>query len=810
MAYNTLYFCKDKPYVVNLRPVNRLKIPTELTDKMIMNKTIFHNLTLVLLIAVVSTAAFSQDSEGLSPIADAGSSRYAAQKPVVLDGSGSYDPDSSGPLSYTWRQIAGPPVVIVDANTATPTIGGSFQPGTGRDTTPVLGGFSQTDGIQECEFELVVSDGEFESLPDTVKVVVVPYFGESTLNLENDSFDPNRPTSVSFFGGIDCSTGMTVPPSMVGEVPDWLHANVIDFFSGYQARTEGGMRTFFHYGDMLIVYLSSIAPDYKQMIQTIGWSAGGQPALDVAVQLNRTYIDARYAVNRVTLIDSGYCLQQPEKIEVLLNNPVDGEIFWVDSYLGENNIFFPNVLNVDSSLSHMEIMEWYGSSLVTQNAHDFNGGVVAGMYWSIAGPGRNLQLALTPGEQTYKYKWLGSKSSGYMDFYDEQQYPARLPEPVTLIGPEDCAFVDANGAVFSCEESENAVGYQLLFGSDPYRVMDYYIISDTPDPPTEVVTASFFEQTWWTIKARDQYGSTIYADPILVSFENLEPPPIENITIGKEYSSIQRAIDDARNGDEIVVRPGVYQGKINFKGKNLTLRSTDPNDPAVITETILIAYGDVVTFSNGEDANCVLAGFTIADSDNGIYCSAASPTITNCNIVDNVSAGMKLYMASKPTISKCIIAGNGGSGLDMYTFTAGRYILINSPTIVNCTIAGNSKIGISEGMPTVLNSIIYGNGVQITGSSAIVTYSNVQGGYSGEGNIDADPFFADPDNGDYHLKSQAGRWNPASQSWVTDEVSSACVDAGDPSTPLGLEPSNNGGVINMGAYGGTLEASKSP
>ncbi len=63
--------------------------------------------------------------------------------------------------------------------------------------------------------------------------------------------------------------------------------------------------------------------------------------------------------------------------------------------------------------------------------------------------------------------------------------------------------------------------------------------------------------------------------------------------------------------------------------------------------------------------------------------------------------------------------------------------------------------------------------------------------------------------GDYHLKSQAGRWNPKSQTWVQDDVTSACIDAGDPNSPIGLEPFPNGGYINMGAYGGTSEASKS-
>ena len=59
------------------------------------------------------------------------------------------------------------------------------------------------------------------------------------------------------------------------------------------------------------------------------------------------------------------------------------------------------------------------------------------------------------------------------------------------------------------------------------------------------------------------------------------------------------------------------------------------------------------------------------------------------------------------------------------------------------------------------------------------------------------------------MKSQAGRWDPNSQSWVQDDVTSPCIDAGDPMSPIGFEPFPNGGIINMGAYGGTVEASKS-
>jgi hypothetical protein len=89
---------------------------------------------------------------------------------------------------------------------------------------------------------------------------------------------------------------------------------------------------------------------------------------------------------------------------------------------------------------------------------------------------------------------------------------------------------------------------------------------------------------------------------------------------------------------------------------------------------------------------------------------------------------------------------------------------------------------------------------------------NVEGGCTlnwGEGNIGTDPYFIDPTNDDFHLKSQAGRWNPESQVWIQDEVTSPCIDAGDLMSPIGWELFPNGGFVNMGAYGGTSKASKS-
>jgi hypothetical protein len=136
---------------------------------------------------------------------------------------------------------------------------------------------------------------------------------------------------------------------------------------------------------------------------------------------------------------------------------------------------------------------------------------------------------------------------------------------------------------------------------------------------------------------------------------------------------------------------------------------------------------------------------------------------------------------------------------------------------------------------TVLNSILWGNWpkeIQTEGDDLpIIRYCVVADGWPGLGNLKTDPLFAGlgrwvdcsnpavvvaPDDpsatwvmGDYHLQSQAGRWNPTMCTWLQDDLTSPCIDAGDPRSWAGEEPFPNGGIVNMGAYGGTVHACKS-
>ena len=233
-----------------------------------------------------------------------------------------------------------------------------------------------------------------------------------------------------------------------------------------------------------------------------------------------------------------------------------------------------------------------------------------------------------------------------------------------------------------------------------------------------------------------------------------------------------------------------------------------------------------------------------------------SPTLVDCTFRANYASwdgGGMSHNYDSPTLINCIFSGNwvGGKSLGY----GGGAISGNGTCsrLVNCTFSGNSAgttggailLSYSDEAPaTLANCIFWGNdadeGPQITlyWSTLSVSYCDIQGGQAGialigspevewlAGNIEADPCFADPGywdaNGtpqdgnddfwvdaDYHLKSQGGRWDPNSQSWVIDDVTSPCIDAGDPMSPIGPEPFPNGGIINMGAYGGTVEASKS-
>src|SRR3954454_16207633 len=97
-----------------------------------------------------------------------------------------------------------------------------------------------------------------------------------------------------------------------------------------------------------------------------------------------------------------------------------------------------------------------------------NGGLTAFAYLSLIGSGKNYQLKTT----AQKYYFVINSTEAVVHF-NQSLYPGKILSPVNLTGPTNGSTMTPNGAVFNCDPVQNAVGYQLLFGSDPSRVMDF-------------------------------------------------------------------------------------------------------------------------------------------------------------------------------------------------------------------------------------------------------------------------------------------------------------------------------------------------
>jgi len=227
-------------------------------------------------------------------------------------------------------------------------------------------------------------------------------------------------------------------------------------------------------------------------------------------------------------------------------------------------------------------------------------------------------------------------------------------------------------------------------------------------------------------------------------------------------------------------------------------------------------------YSSPMVSECTFSGNLAPHGGGGMYNTDQShPIVESCVFYDNwttILGGGGMYSGeSNPVVIHCLFIDN------VAPFGGGMYNAAANPFIGNCTFSNNRSNSWGGGMqneagsdPTVTHCIIWDNipdGITTFGAfdaAANVTYSDIQRGHVGEGNMNTDPLFANPNGDDYHLKSQAGRWDPVSEMWIVDDVTSPCIDAGDPNSPVAKEPYPNGGIVNMGAYGGTTEASKSP
>ncbi|MHC4943325.1 MAG: right-handed parallel beta-helix repeat-containing protein, partial [Planctomycetota bacterium] len=235
---------------------------------------------------------------------------------------------------------------------------------------------------------------------------------------------------------------------------------------------------------------------------------------------------------------------------------------------------------------------------------------------------------------------------------------------------------------------------------------------------------------------------------------------------------------------------GTGGGMCNYESSNPTVTGCNFSNNHAPGGYQHAGYGGGMhnSYSNPTVTNCIFSknsatsGYFYGGTGGGLSNSYSNPLVVNCLFSENkVSGGSGGGISGGGTMINCIFSGNTadyGGGI------------AGSATITNCSFSGNTANesgGGIKGSGPVTNCILWDNEPdQVHGNDAI-TYSCVQGGHPGTGNIDSDPLMKDPLNDDFHITHSSpcrdtGN-NDAPSIPVTDfegdpRVASECVDMG--------------------------------
>ncbi|MFK7743374.1 MAG: hypothetical protein AB8H80_23865 [Planctomycetota bacterium] len=249
---------------------------------------------------------------------------------------------------------------------------------------------------------------------------------------------------------------------------------------------------------------------------------------------------------------------------------------------------------------------------------------------------------------------------------------------------------------------------------------------------------------------------------------------------GGNLTMVRCEVRDNIGGDTPATKNGLLgrggTGGVRFQG--LT-----PTNPVSLTMTDCLIRGN----RGGSGANWIFWGGVGGAGGLDVWSSGTGPTpssLTNCRVVDNTggdgdaiggSGGLNAERAGVRLLH-CTVAGN----------TGGTSVTLG---------AGGLRVAFLGAFADVTNSILWGNAtapgaasqIEVVSSTATVSFSDIEGGYAGTGNLQLDPAFRDAANGDYRLTA-----------------SSPCMDAGDstvpdlPATDFEGDPRLVAGDVDMG------------
>jgi len=270
------------------------------------------------------------------------------------------------------------------------------------------------------------------------------------------------------------------------------------------------------------------------------------------------------------------------------------------------------------------------------------------------------------------------------------------------------------------------------------------------------------------------------------------------------YASLEDALDNAADGDDIWMQGGTYPldtylsiYNVNnvsiyggFSGTETALSQRDLAANATILDGSSVLYSDMITIESYNTSGIVIDGITIANySSTGTAMRIpGSPTIRNCNFFNNTTSSGEgtgsttgyyggaamLISGGAPVIVNCVFAHNTAT----YGYGGAVNMRISSADFINCTFTRNTAI--DGGAVSVYsdngtnnefyNCLFWGNTVDTASYPQVDIDTGAGTSYTANYNFYAssgDPLLVDPDNGNYHLSP-----------------GSPCIDAGTGSVSL--------------------------
>jgi len=219
--------------------------------------------------------------------------------------------------------------------------------------------------------------------------------------------------------------------------------------------------------------------------------------------------------------------------------------------------------------------------------------------------------------------------------------------------------------------------------------------------------------------------------------------------VPQHFASIQSAIDSSADGDVILVAPGTYHERIEFRGRSVRVQSTRGSAITILDGGNL---SSVVRFVHGEGRGSVLDGFTVQHGSHptnagGVHIENASPTLRNNVIVDNVggrdghgisivNSANALIVGNSISFNRSLPSANGSGGGGGIGVRGASLVEIRDNQIVsNAVTRFSSGGGIfldHAGAPVIVGNRIEGNSARLEGGGIAIF------GHSGariEGNL---------------------------------------------------------------------------